>query len=80
LIALLDEIQFFFREYFVNNKTGNLMKPGDIYTMPILGQTLRVIANEGANAIYDGSLTQKLTYDIQRAGGIITEKDLTDYS
>jgi len=56
------------------------MKPGDIYTMPILGQTLRVIANEGANAIYAGSLTQKLANDIQSAGGIITKKDFTDYS
>lgn len=48
--------------------------------MPILGQTLRVIANEGANAIYAGSLTQKLAFDIQSAGGIITEKDFADYS
>lgn len=56
------------------------MKPGDIYTMPVLGQTLRVIANEGANAIYAGSLTQKLANDIQSAGGIITKKDFTDYS
>jgi len=71
---------FFTRNYFFNNKTGDLMKPGDIYKMTTLGQTLRVIANEGANSIYAGSLTQKLANDIQSAGGIITEKDFTDYS
>uniref|UniRef100_A0A2H8TL05 Gamma-glutamyltranspeptidase 1 n=1 Tax=Melanaphis sacchari TaxID=742174 RepID=A0A2H8TL05_9HEMI len=68
------------KEYFVNNRTGDLMKPGDIYTMTKLGQTLRVIANEGANAIYSGSLTSKLVHDIQSAGGIITKKDFNDYS
>uniref|UniRef100_A0A2S2NKJ0 Gamma-glutamyltranspeptidase 1 n=1 Tax=Schizaphis graminum TaxID=13262 RepID=A0A2S2NKJ0_SCHGA len=56
------------------------MKPGDIYTLAKLGQTLRVIANEGGNSLYTGSLTQELVYDIQSAGGIITEKDFSDYT
>ncbi|XP_027844964.1 scoloptoxin SSD14-like isoform X2 [Aphis gossypii] len=68
------------KEYFVNNHTGELLKPGDTYTMAKLGQTLRVIANEGANSMYAGSLTPKLVYDLQSSGGIITKKDFIDYS
>lgn len=67
------------REYFVNNRTGELMQQGDVYTMPKLGQTLRIIANEGANALYDGQLTSRFTEEIRNAGGIVTDKDLTDY-
>lgn len=55
------------------------MKQGDIYTMPKLGQTLRIIANEGADAIYGGSLTSQFVSDIQSAGGILTAEDLADY-
>lgn len=82
IFSLHDKIQFFFfiREYFVNNRTGELLKPGDTYTMAKLGQTLRVIANEGANSMYAGSLTPKLVYDLQSSGGIITKKDFIDYS
>ncbi|XP_026812485.1 glutathione hydrolase 1 proenzyme-like isoform X2 [Rhopalosiphum maidis] len=68
------------KKYFVNNRTGDLMQPGDIYTLSKLGQTLRVIANEGANSLYDGSLTPELIYDIQSAGGIITKEDFSNYT
>lgn len=79
-ITWQNTIFFFNREYFVNNHTGELLKPGDTYTMAKLGQTLRVIANEGANSIYAGSLTPNLVYDLQSSGGIITKKDFIDYS
>lgn len=79
-ITRQNTIFFFNREYFVNNHTGELLKPGDTYTMEKLGQTLRVIANEGANSMYAGSLTPKLVYELQSSGGIITKKDFIDYS
>lgn len=56
------------------------MKEGDIYTMSKLATVLKIVAKEGANAIYDGSLTTEFVNDIKNAGGIITAEDLTNYS
>lgn len=40
---------------------------------------MKIIVKEGADAIYNGSLTCKLIEDIKNANGIITEKDLANY-
>jgi len=56
------------------------MRQGDVYTMPKLGRTLRIIANEGVNPVYERSLISQLASDVQSAGGIVTAKDLEDYT
>lgn len=63
----------------MNNQTGKLLQQGDIYVMPKLCETLRTIANEGADALYTGSLASKFVNDIQNAGGIMSTQDLADY-
>lgn len=63
----------------MNNQTGKLLQHGDIYKMPKLGEILRTIANEGVDALYNGSLTSQFVNDIQSAGGIVTAQDLADY-
>lgn len=40
---------------------------------------MKIIANEGADAMYKGSLTSKLLKDIADINGIITEEDLDNY-
>lgn len=52
---------------------------GEMYKLPKLAETLRIVATEGADAIYNGSLTSRLVEDIKRAGGVITEEDLANY-
>ena len=58
---------------------GHNLDVGMILRRPKLAQTLRIIANEGAEAFYTGSLASSIVTDIRSAGGIITAKDLADY-
>ncbi|XP_022907556.2 scoloptoxin SSD14-like isoform X2 [Onthophagus taurus] len=68
-----------FREMFVNPSTNQVYEKGDLIKRPKLAETLEIIAKEGADALYMGSLTKQFVEDIQKAGGIITEEDLNKY-
>lgn len=67
------------KEEFYNNVTGDVYKTHEILKRPILGNTLKVIAEHGADALYSGNLTQSLVDDIRSCGGIISEEDLQQY-
>lgn len=67
------------REIFTNNTTGEILKTGDTIKNPRLGKTLRIIAQNGASALYNGSLTTALLQEIERAGGILQPSDLNSY-
>ncbi|XP_028043102.1 glutathione hydrolase 1 proenzyme-like isoform X1 [Bombyx mandarina] len=67
------------RELYVNKATGKVWNVGDYITDPTFAKTLEIIAEEGPEAIHDGSLTARLVQDIQNFGGIITEDDLRNY-
>jgi gamma-glutamyltranspeptidase/glutathione hydrolase/leukotriene-C4 hydrolase len=62
--------------YFPN---GICVKAGDIIKRPSLASTLQMIANEGANAFYEGDIAKTLVNTIQSAGGIITLQDFKNY-
>jgi len=65
-------------ELFVSN--GELKKPGAICRNPKLADTLSQIAEYGPKAFYNGTVGFNLVSDIQKAGGIITLKDLQNYN
>jgi len=44
-----------------------------------LAETLRTVAKEGVDAIYNGSLTSKIVDDLKKVNGIITKEDLANY-
>lgn len=70
---------FYCRKTFFDPKTGVAKKTGEIYKFPQLAKTLRVIAREGADALYNGSLTAGFVEDLRRANGIITKEDMANY-
>jgi len=67
------------RSVYVNNKTGEVYKKGDIYTHKVLGNTLKKIAENGAAEFYTGDTGTALVGDITAGGGVITMDDLASY-
>lgn len=55
------------------------MKEGEFYKNLKLAKTLRIIAENGGDVLYNGDLASALVKDIREAGGIITEEDLKSY-
>nr|XP_018666852.1 glutathione hydrolase 1 proenzyme isoform X1 [Ciona intestinalis] len=63
------------------NDDGSLKKYGDPIRRPLLAQTLKTIAKEGASAFYNGSLTYDIIKDLNEGFGEnrITAEDLWNY-
>ncbi|KAJ8044888.1 Glutathione hydrolase 1 proenzyme [Holothuria leucospilota] len=66
------------REIFVK-ENGELYSSGDNMTRPKLADTLQLIADEGKDVFYNGSLKENIVKDIEEYNGIITEEDLELY-
>jgi gamma-glutamyltranspeptidase/glutathione hydrolase len=60
-------------------RDGNFYKAGDTFRQPQLAATLRTIAADPSD-FYHGRIAKELAEDIQKSGGIITAKDLADYT
>jgi len=69
----------FLRKAFLNENTGHVKIAGEMYTLPKLAETMKVIATEGGDVFYNGSLAKKLIEDLKKVNGIITEEDLANY-
>ncbi|XP_069789885.1 glutathione hydrolase 1 proenzyme-like isoform X2 [Narcine bancroftii] len=61
------------------HSNGTILKEHDIIRFPRLAQTYQILAEEGANAFYNGSLSHQIVADVRRAGGILTLDDLANY-
>lgn len=70
---------FVCRKTFYDEKTGHAKKAGEKYTLPKLAETMKIIAKEGADAVYHGSLTSELLKDLKQINSIITAEDLSNY-
>ena len=60
-------------------KTGGFYEPGDILIQEDLAWSLQQISDNGVEAFYGGKLGKKLSKDIRKNGGIITDEDLKNY-
>ncbi|XP_017776646.1 PREDICTED: gamma-glutamyltranspeptidase 1-like isoform X2 [Nicrophorus vespilloides] len=67
------------REVFVDPSTGEPWTRGHLLKRTKLAETLEIVAEEGADALYDGSLTEKFVEDVKGFGGIITVEDMNNY-
>jgi gamma-glutamyltranspeptidase/glutathione hydrolase len=51
-------------------------RPGEMIRLPALAATLRLLADEGFDAYYDGDLGERIASGLQAAGGLHTALDL----
>ena len=59
---------------------GSPKRVGDVIVNPDLAATLRVIAKEGAAALYTGSLVDRIATDMAANGAVLTADDLAAYA
>ena len=62
--------------YLVNGRTP---KAGEIFKNPRMAQTLRRIADEGADLFYKGDIAEKIVRCSEKKGGHFTLKDFIDH-
>lgn len=58
---------------------GEVVAPGARLVQADLGRSLRLIAERGPQAFYDGPVAEALVAEMERGGGIITREDLRRY-
>ncbi|MDP6716526.1 MAG: gamma-glutamyltransferase family protein, partial [SAR202 cluster bacterium] len=58
---------------------GKPPKAGEMFQNPTLAQTLRTIAEGGANAFYKGPTAEKVANFVQQMGGWITTEDMAGH-
>ncbi|EMA47077.1 gamma-glutamyltransferase [Halobiforma nitratireducens] len=58
---------------------GESPDPGETVTLPELGESLRKIAEQGADVVYEGEIADAIVDEIQSAGGFMTHEDLAAF-
>jgi gamma-glutamyltranspeptidase/glutathione hydrolase len=58
---------------------GAAPKPGEYLRQPDLGETLRRIASDGGRDFYRGRTASAIAAEMQRLGGLLTQRDLASY-
>lgn len=58
---------------------GRGPKAGEMFYNPDLAKSLRVVAEGGKKAFYEGPIGQAIVRAIQQAGGVMTEEDLATH-
>jgi gamma-glutamyltranspeptidase/glutathione hydrolase len=58
---------------------GTAWKVGDRHLQPDLAKTLRLIAEDGPDAFYEGKIADQLVAEMKAGGGLITRDDLAKY-
>ncbi len=59
--------------------SGEFYEAGDIFVQPDLAKTLKIIANEGIAAFYQGEIAKLIIKEMKAQGGLITQNDLATY-
>jgi gamma-glutamyltranspeptidase/glutathione hydrolase len=58
---------------------GDAPEVGQTVTLPNLGESLRRIAEEGSDALYEGELGEAIAAEVQSKGGFLTTDDLAAF-
>ena len=52
---------------------------GEVVRLPDLGGTMRAIAEEGADVVYEGEVAAQIAAEVQERGGFLTTEDLASF-
>lgn len=58
---------------------GRAPRHGEVFKMPELARTLRIIASEGRDAFYKGAIAKKIVAFSDKNDGLLTLSDLAEY-
>jgi gamma-glutamyltranspeptidase len=58
---------------------GRVPRPGDRFVNKDYADTLRLLAKEGGQSFYRGTIAQRIVADMKENGGVITAEDLAQY-
>ena len=58
---------------------GEAPDVGQTVTLPKLGESMRKIAEQGADVVYEGEIGEQIAEEIQSHGGFMTTDDLADF-
>lgn len=68
-------------EVYINPETNSVWDVGDLIRRPKLADTLELIADEGADTLYNnGTVARLLVNEVQELGGILTVQDFMNYT
>ncbi len=59
---------------------GGYYEPGDVLVQADLARSLRLIAEQGRSAFYEGDIGRRIAAAVSGAGGIMTKADLAAYA
>jgi gamma-glutamyltranspeptidase / glutathione hydrolase len=65
------------REAYLPN--GSAPNPGEYVTLPALGESLRRIAEDGADVVYEGEIADQIVDEIRSRGGLLSAEDLATF-
>jgi gamma-glutamyltranspeptidase/glutathione hydrolase len=65
---------------FGKNGGKDSWQPGDRLVQPDLARTLRLIAEHGPDAFYNGPIADQIAVEMKSGGGLITKNDLEHYT
>ena len=74
----MDQFAEFGRDF--RKPDGRYYEAGETLKQPDLAWTLQLIHDQGADAFYKGEIAKKTVDDLQANGGIVTLKDLANYT
>ncbi|XP_074640412.1 scoloptoxin SSD14-like isoform X2 [Tubulanus polymorphus] len=69
----------YLKAIYVNPATDDIYEVGEKIKRPILAKTLKLIALEGADTYYNGSLAEDIIKDLKEYSSIVTKEDLSQY-
>jgi gamma-glutamyltranspeptidase/glutathione hydrolase len=58
---------------------GEAPDVGQTVTLPKLGESMRKVAEQGADVVYEGEIGEQIAEEIQSHGGFMTTDDLADF-